>query len=79
MRTGFAWQIYFTQKKDKESRIRQYRMGGHVFPIALKGRAWIDANTFQVVRLETDLREVRRQDLRLNTEHLVMEYAPSSF
>ena len=75
---GFAWQIYFTQKKDKESRIRQYRMGGHVFPIALKGRAWIDANTFQVVRLETDLREPRA-DLRLNTEHLVMEYGPVHF
>jgi tetratricopeptide (TPR) repeat protein len=78
VRTGFAWQIYFTQKKDKESRIRQYRMGGHVFPVALKGRAWIDANTFQVVRLETDLRE-SRGDLRLNTEHLVMEYGPVHF
>ena len=78
VRTGFAWQIYFTQKKDRESRIRQYRMGGHVFPIALKGRAWIDANTFQIVRLETDLREPR-QDLRLNTEHLVLEYGPVHF
>jgi tetratricopeptide (TPR) repeat protein len=76
--TGFAWQVYFTQKKDKESRIRQYRMGGHVFPIALKGRAWIDANTLQVVRLETDLREAR-PDLRLNTEHLCMEYGAVHF
>jgi tetratricopeptide (TPR) repeat protein len=78
VRTGFAWQIYFAQKKDKESRIRQYRMGGHVYPIALKGRAWVDANTFQVVRLETDLREPR-PDMRLNTEHLVMEYGPIHF
>jgi tetratricopeptide (TPR) repeat protein len=75
---SFAWQIYFSQKKDKESRIRQYRMGGHVYPIALKGRAWIDANTSQVVRLETDLRE-SRPDLRLATEHLVMEYGPVHF
>jgi tetratricopeptide (TPR) repeat protein len=75
---GFAWQIHFSQKKDKESRIRQYRMGGHVYPVALKGRAWIDANTFQVVRLETDLRETRT-DLRLTTEHLVMEYGPVQF
>jgi len=74
----FAWQVYFRQKKDAESRIRQYRVGGHVYPIALKGRAWIDANTFQVIRLETDLRE-SRPDLRLATEHLAMEYAPVQF
>jgi tetratricopeptide (TPR) repeat protein len=76
--TGFAWQVYFSQKKDKESRIRQYRMGGHVYPIALKGRAWIDPNTFQVLRLETDLREPR-PDLRLTKEHLVMDYGPVPF
>jgi tetratricopeptide (TPR) repeat protein len=75
---NFAWQVYFKQREDKESRIRRYRMGGHVFPIALKGRAWIDANTFQVVRLETDLRETHPQ-LRLNSEHLVMEYGPVRF
>jgi Flp pilus assembly protein TadD len=75
---NFAWQVYFRQREDKESRIRRYRMGGHVFPIALKGRAWIDANTFQVVRLETDLREAH-PELRLNAEHLVMEYGPVNF
>jgi hypothetical protein len=75
---NFAWQVHFKQREDKESRIRRYRMGGHVFPIALKGRAWIDVNTFQVVRLETDLRETHPQ-LRLNSEHLVMEYGPVRF
>jgi tetratricopeptide (TPR) repeat protein len=75
---NFAWQIYFRQREDRESRIRRYRMGGHVSPVALKGRAWIDANTFQVVRLETDLRE-SHPELRLNSEHLVMEYGPVKF
>ena len=74
----FAWQIYFRQRADQESRIRRYRVGGHIYPIALKGRAWIDANTFQVVRLETDLREAH-PELRLNSEHLVMEYGPVKF
>jgi hypothetical protein len=77
-RSGFAWQVRFSQKKDQDSRIRQYRIGGHVYPVALKGRAWIDANTFQIVRLETDLREPR-PDLRLAAEHLVMEYGPVHF
>ena len=75
---GFAWQIYFRQRADQESRIRRYRTGGHVFAIALKSRAWIDANTFQVTRLETDLREPH-PELRLNSEHLVMEYGPVKF
>ena len=75
---NFAWQVYFRQRQDQESRIRRYRTGGHMYPIALKGRAWIDANTFQVVRLETDLREAH-PDLRLNAEHLVMEYGPVRF
>jgi tetratricopeptide (TPR) repeat protein len=75
---GFAWQVHFSQKKDKESRVRQYRVGSHVYPVALKGRAWIDANTFQVLRLETDLRETRT-DLRLTNEHLVMEYGRVQF
>lgn len=75
---NFAWQVYFRQRADKESRIRRYRVGGHVFAIALKGRAWIDANNFQVVRLETDIREPH-PELRLNAEHLVMEYGPVKF
>jgi len=43
--------------------------------IQLRGSAWVDANTFQVVRLETDLREAH-PELRLNSEHPVMEYGP---
>jgi len=74
----FAWQVNFRQRADKESRIRRYRITGHVYPIALKGRAWIDANTFQIVRLETDLREPH-PEIRLNAEHLVMEYGPVKF
>src|SRR6267143_50790 len=75
---SFAWQIYFRQREDKESRIRRYRVNGHVYPVALKGRAWIDVNTFQILRLETDLREVHAE-LKLAAEHLVMEYGPITF
>jgi tetratricopeptide (TPR) repeat protein len=74
----FAWQIHFRQRGDHISRIRVYRLNGKVVPISLKGRAWIDANTFQVVRLETDLREPY-PEVRLLAEHLVMEYGPVQF
>ena len=46
--------------------------------ILLRGAAWIDANNFHGVRLETDLREAH-PELRLNSEHLVMEYGPVKF
>jgi tetratricopeptide (TPR) repeat protein len=78
MNGRFAWQIHFRQRGDQLSRIRVYRLNGKVFPIFLKGRAWIDANNFQVVRLETDLREPY-PDLRLLAEHLVMQYGPVQF
>jgi len=39
---------------------------------------WIDANNFQVVRLETDLREPY-PEVRLLAEHLVLEYGPVQF
>jgi hypothetical protein len=70
--------VYFEQRKDTVSQIRRYRVNGRSFPVALKGRAWIDANSHQVIRLETDLREPY-PDLRLAAEHLVMEYGPVQF
>jgi len=75
---NLAWQVHFEQRKDTVSQIRRYRVNAGIFPVALKGRAWIDANTYQVVRLETDLREPY-PDLRLSAEHLVMEYGPVQF
>jgi len=74
----FAWQVHVRQRGDKMSRIRVYRLNGKVIPIFLKGRAWIDANNFQVVRLETDLREPY-PEVRLLAEHLVLEYGPVQF
>jgi hypothetical protein len=74
----FAWQVHFRQLGDQMSRIRVYRLNGKVVPIFLKGRAWIDANNFQVVRLETDLREPY-PEVRLLAEHLVLEYGPVQF
>jgi tetratricopeptide (TPR) repeat protein len=78
MNGSLAWQIHFEQRKDVPSQIRRYRVNARTFPVALKGRAWIDANTHEVLRIETDLREPY-PDLRLTAEHLVMEYGPVEF
>ena len=76
---GFqAWQIHFQQRPDKFPRLRAYRVGRMSFPLKLKGRAWIDAETFQIVRIETDLVEPIPQ-IDLKREHLTVDYRPVTF
>lgn len=75
-----AWQVYFRQRPDKPSTIRTYQLGaqGPVYSVPLKGRAWISADTFQIVRLETDLIDPLPQ-IRLVADHAAIEYAPVHF
>jgi thioredoxin-like negative regulator of GroEL len=77
---GLAWQIHFRQRADKPSTVRQYRLGesGRTYPVALKGRAWIAADTFQIVRLETDL-VAPLPEIRLVTDHTAIEYGAVHF
>ena len=46
--------------------------------VALKGRAWIAAGSFQIVRLETDLIAPLPQ-IRLVADHATIEYGPVHF
>jgi hypothetical protein len=50
-----AWQVYFIQREDRPSRIGGYRTFNSFYPFDLKGRAWIDAATYQVLGLESEL------------------------
>jgi hypothetical protein len=77
---GLAWQVHFRQRKDKPNTIRSYRMGpeGQGYPVALKGRAWIAADSYQIVRLETNMVAPMPQ-IRLVAEHVNIEYAPVQF
>ena len=79
-RAGQAWQIYFRQRSDKPSTIRTYQIGAHgpVYPVSLKGRAWIAADSFQIVRLESDLVAPLPQ-IRLVADRAVIEYGPVHF
>ena len=79
-KAGPAWQIYFRQRPDKPNTIRTYQIGadGPVYPVALKGRAWIAADTFQIVRLETDLIDPLPA-IRLVADHAAIEYGPVHF
>jgi tetratricopeptide (TPR) repeat protein len=77
---GLAWQVHFRQRGDKPSRDRLYRLGqsGPSYPVALKGRAWIAADTFQIVRLETDL-VAPLSEIRLIADHTAIEYGAVHF
>jgi tetratricopeptide (TPR) repeat protein len=73
-----AWSVYFKQRPDKPSRIRSYTLREGSFTVPLKGRAWIAANNFQVLRIETELVEPVK-GLRLENEHITIEYKPVDF
>lgn len=77
---GPAWQIHFRQRTDKPNTIRAYRDGlsGPVYPINLKGRVWISAETYQVLRLEAQMiAPVREIDLK--ADFTAIEYGPVHF
>jgi hypothetical protein len=73
-----AWQLHFRQKPGKPARVRSYRVNTTSYPIALRGRAWVSADNFQVVTLETDLLRPVPQ-IQLRAEHISVEYAPVQF
>jgi tetratricopeptide (TPR) repeat protein len=73
-----AWEIRFEQKRDVESRLRTWRTNRGVFPVALKGRAWVSSNTYDVLHLETDLRDPISQ-IELERDHLAIDYGPVNF
>jgi tetratricopeptide (TPR) repeat protein len=73
-----AWQVHFSQKSDRASRLRSYRLGNQYFRVGIKGRAWISTDTSQVVRMETDLVS-KVPEIRLKAEHQDILYGPVPF
>jgi hypothetical protein len=77
---GLAWQVHFRQRPDRPNTMKRYRVGaeGQSYPVAIKGRAWIAADTYQIVRLETDL-IAPMQMIHLAADRAVVEYGPVHF
>jgi tetratricopeptide (TPR) repeat protein len=78
--TGLAWQVHFRQRPDKPNVIKGYRVGagGPSYPVGLRGRAWISAGTYQIVRMETDL-VTPVPEIHLVSDHTEIEYGPVQF
>ena len=75
-----AWQVHFRQAPDKPNELKTYQFGinGASYSVGLKGRAWISADSYQIVRMETDLVAPMPQ-IRLVAEHTAIEYGPVKF
>ncbi len=73
-----AWQVHFIQREDRPNRMRQYRVSGTVVPVPLKGRAWIDAASFQALRLESELVHPIKE-IGLTEERISIEYKSVTF
>jgi tetratricopeptide (TPR) repeat protein len=73
-----TWLVRFQQRSDRPSRIHSYKVGPRVYPVQLKGRAWITADKFQIVRIESELVNPM-PEIQLLSEHQVVEYGPIPF
>jgi len=73
-----AWQVHFEQKENRMGRSRTYRINGGLYPVALKGRAWISRDLLQVIRIETDLVKPI-PEIKLDAEHQEIDYGPVLF
>lgn len=73
-----SWVVYFKQRDDKPNRMQSYKVGRMVYPVKLKGRAWITADKLQIVHIESEM--VRPMpEIKLLSEHQVVEYGPIRF
>ena len=73
-----AWQIHFVQRPERPGRLLAYSAGGRYIVLSLKGRAWVDPETFQVLRIETELAQPVKE-LALTEEHIAISYQPVLF
>lgn len=73
-----TWLIRFQQRDDRPNVTHSYDIGGQIYPVKLKGRAWISPDKFQIMRIEAEM--VRPMpEILLLSEHQIVEYGPVPF
>jgi hypothetical protein len=73
-----TWLVHFRQRDDRPNRIHDFKIGGMIYSVDLKGRAWITPDKFQIVRMESELVKPM-PNIQLLTEHQIVEYGPVQF
>lgn len=72
-----AWQVHFVQSPGTPD-FRSYNVNGTWYSVMLKGRAWIAADTYQVLRLEHDI-ALPVPKIRLLRDYVAVDYATVDF
>jgi len=73
-----AWQVRFEQRRDRQNHLSNVVVGGKLYSIRLRGRAWILDGSYQLARLETDLADTI-PSIKMRLEHMAVEYRPVAF
>jgi len=73
-----AWLVHFIQRPDRPGRILGYQAGGRYSSVPLKGRAWIDPGTLQVLQIESELVH-SLPEVALTEEHIAIAYQQVPF
>ena len=73
-----TWLVHFRQRDDRPNSMHSYKVGDQLHPVKLKGRAWITADKFQIVRIEAEMVSPM-PEIQLLSEHQVVEYGPIPF
>jgi hypothetical protein len=73
-----AWVVHFKQRKDKPPRTAKMETPTQVYPLSIKGRAWIAADSGQILHLETNLMR-RIPIIELEENAFSVDYAPVKF
>lgn len=73
-----AWVVHFAQKPGERSFLRLWQTKIRTVEVPLKGRVWISTNSFDVLHVETDLRDAVKE-LELARDHISIDYGPVEF
>jgi tetratricopeptide (TPR) repeat protein len=73
-----VWLVRFQQREDRPNHQQVFKLQNAAYPVNQKGRAWIMADNFNVVRIESDMVKPIPQ-IGLFAEHMVSEYIPVMF
>jgi Tfp pilus assembly protein PilF len=74
-----AWLVHFQQQPDRPvSQLAEFVTTGQVYPLALKGRAWLERKSGRVLHLDADLIKPL-SPVRLDREHFAIDYREVAF